>query len=332
MAREVLGITGAIIGAEFGQPGIGFAIGSTIGAIIDGPTKVKMPGLGEAPIQTSRDGMPIPIVWGIHHLHGNVIQKNAIQTIIVKEKQGKGGGTVTESERNLLTFGIGMARSSVGPIEGVSRIWEFDKLIYDTSFVGITAAEHAKTAAGLRIYLGDESQLPDPDFEAETGVGFTPAYRGLSYVVFFNKDITDFGSVIPQYRFELNAGAELVVTSHIYPIEIIEAMSSSMTISDGQHIIWPIEAMHTSMTLQSGLLRTILNSTSMDDEALQTSMILQSGVLNSLLESTDMDPEALQSSMILQSGVLVDKLITNDMDPEALQISMTLESGSLVTP
>jgi len=246
VAREALGIVGFVVGAIIGGPAgasMGFALGSMVGAAIDGPEKIKGPGLGEAPIQTSRDGIPIPIGWGLCHLHGNVIQKNVPTTITVKDKQGKGGGTVTESERRLQTYAIGVARSAYGAIEGVTRIWEFDKLVYDINYVGITQAEHDKYAAKIRIYTGDESQMPDPDLEAETGVGLCPAYRGLAYVVWINYDITDFGSAIPQYRFEINGGKDLDVTSEPYPIGVIEGLIATPTFPAASFFEMPVDAL-----------------------------------------------------------------------------------------
>ena len=204
MAGPVLGIVGAAIGGAFGGPmgaQIGFAVGSAIGGLID-PPQFDGPKLGDAPIQTSRDGIPIPIGWGIFHVHGNLMAMNPFVDIPVKSG-GKKTGTVAE-ERRTRTFAIGIGRGRTGPIDGILRVWENNKLVYDARPAAtLPAADSAAFLTEVTIYLGDEAQLPDPELESNFGVGTTPSYRGLPYIVFNNKDITDFGSSIPSYRFEV---------------------------------------------------------------------------------------------------------------------------------
>jgi hypothetical protein len=334
MATQALGIAGAAAGfvATGGNPMgayAGYAIGSTIGAAIEGPTKVALPGLGEAPAQTSRDGLPIPICWGLGALHGNLMQKNEVLTTKVKNRQGKGGGTVTESERHTQTFAIGLGRSSVGPIDRVSRIWQYNKLIYDISFTGITQAEHNKTAANLRIYLGDESQMPDPDLEAETGVGLTPAYRGMAYVVFLNWDNTDFGAAIADYFFEINGGADQTITSHIYPIDVVETVASAGLYIKNQEITPDRPGVGSTGILQSGTLSALLESYVVPGEGVGSDGILQSGVLDAVLESYTEPPEGVGSSGILQSGILDDLLIEYTTEQPGIASAGELQTGTL---
>ena len=134
MARQALGIAGAIVGAYFGGPAgaqAGFALGSMLGGAID-PETIPGPKLGDAPVQTSRDGVAIPVGWGICHCTGNIIQRTPFVITEEKEHQGKGGGAIIVTERRSLTFAIGIMRSIDGPIAGIRRIWEDDKLVYDT--------------------------------------------------------------------------------------------------------------------------------------------------------------------------------------------------------
>ena len=206
MAREILGVTGAIVGGMVAGPAgarWGFVIGSTIGGIIDPPT-FDGPKLGDASVQTSRDGIPIPIAEGLEHVVGNLIAMNDIVDTTEKSGSKKTGKTNTPVRKR--TFAIGIARSLEGPIVGLQRCWENNKLIYDTRD-GSTFPAEDNTAfeANTTLYLGDETQLPDPELESQHGVGTTPAHRGLAYIVFINKDITNFGSSIPTYRFEIEA-------------------------------------------------------------------------------------------------------------------------------
>jgi hypothetical protein len=222
MARQALGVAGGVIGAYFGGPvgaQIGFAIGSAIGGAID-PEEIQGPKLGEVPVQTGRDGVPIAYGWGVIHTAGNIIQKNPIVETEESTSVGKGGGTKQVTTRRTRTFAIGVCR---GPIRGILRIWQNDKVVYDVrENPGIALADTQAYAEAITIYLGDDDQLPDPELESVWGVGTTPAYRGLAYVVWNNFDITDFGSAIPQYRFEVEVDGPDTITSRIYPVEAID--------------------------------------------------------------------------------------------------------------
>jgi len=180
VAREALGIAGAAIGFMIGGPvgmQIGFALGSVIGAIID-PTILDGPKLGDANVQTSRDGIPIPIGWGVSHMVGNIIAINPTVEITKKEGDKK---TKTKVTRRYRTFAIGIGRGSGGPIVGLWRCWENNKLIYDVRD-GSTFPAEDNTAFedNMSLYLGTETQDPDPELESHSGVGITPSYRGLA--------------------------------------------------------------------------------------------------------------------------------------------------------
>ena len=199
MARQALTIAGTIVGAAFGMPQLGFAIGSLVGNAVD-PVKINGPKIGELQVQTSRDGVPRPIVFGVACVAGNIIDRSEPKIVKKKERQGKGGPT-TVTERVYQSYAI---RICEGEAQGISRIWENEKLIYDVRPGSAIAAESAELLTKVAIYLGDEAQMPDPTFEAIHGVGNCPAYRGTAYIVFKDKDLTDFGGAIPQYRFEVN--------------------------------------------------------------------------------------------------------------------------------
>ncbi|MPS98615.1 MAG: hypothetical protein E2581_08955 [Pseudomonas sp.] len=74
------------------------------------------------------------------------------------------------------------------------------KIVYDARDPDFQD-DNDKFLAGCRIYKGDEEQLPDPDLEAIHGAGEVPAYRGSSYIVFIDDDVTDRRGSIPQYEF-----------------------------------------------------------------------------------------------------------------------------------
>lgn len=209
MARQVLPIAGAIVGSFFGAPQIGYMIGSIIGNAVD-PQVIKGPSLGDGQVQTSKEGVPRPIVYGTACIAGNLMDRSEIYKSIKRTRQGKGGGPVTEEERMHLTYAI---RICEGPIQGVLRIWEDEKLVYDIRPGGqVSTEENNKFAEKFRIYYGTEDQNPDPELEVIHGVGNVPSYRGTAYIVFPRNDVTDRRGSVPNYRFEVAAIAQITAT------------------------------------------------------------------------------------------------------------------------
>jgi hypothetical protein len=201
MARQALTLAGTVIGAAFGVPQLGFAIGSLVGNMVD-PVQIQGPKIGDMAVQTSRDGVPRPIVFGTAAVMGNIIDRGEPRIVKKKEKQGK-GGPETVTEHVYMTFAI---RVCEGPVTSISRVWENEKLVYDVTPGSTISGDAADWLSKVNFYYGDESQLPDPALEVIHGVGSTPAYRGTCYAVWDKKDLTEFGGSIPQYRFEVNGG------------------------------------------------------------------------------------------------------------------------------
>ncbi|QNH21270.1 Putative phage tail protein [Xanthomonas sp. GW] len=218
MARQVLPIVGAVVGAYFGNPALGYAVGAAIGNAVD-PLVVQGPKIGDTAIQTSAEGAYRAIVYGTAAVAGNLIWTGP--KIIRKEKEqaAKGGGPVTEYERLFQSFAI---RICEGPISGILRIWEDEKLVYDVREGSTIPEESTKFASRFVLHLGGEDQLPDSEIESVLGIGNAPAYRGSAYIVFPKADLTDRRGSIPQYRFEVVArDADItwspkVVTSEAY--------------------------------------------------------------------------------------------------------------------
>ena len=71
--RQILGAVGFVVGAYFGAPQLGYMIGSAIGNAID-PQIIKGPSIGDIATQTSQEGVPRPIVFGLSPpMAGNII-------------------------------------------------------------------------------------------------------------------------------------------------------------------------------------------------------------------------------------------------------------------
>lgn len=232
MARQVLPIAGAIIGGIIGGP-VGAQIGMTIGSIagnaID-PQIIQGPKIGEAGLQTSAEGVFRPIVFGTAPVKGNVIERGNRQIRVRRTSQGKGSGPVTEEERVFWTFAIRIAE---GPIAAITRIWMDEKLVYDVRPTSGIPQDSAEFASKFRLYLGDQTQLPDPDIEAYRGIGNTPAYRGTAYIVFPNFDLTDRRESIPDFRFEVASQTQTLSVDALMSVNINPTQHTIVSSPDG---------------------------------------------------------------------------------------------------
>lgn len=212
MASLVLGTVGAIAGSFVGAPQIGWAIGSALGGMIDKKTqKSEGPRLADLKIQVSTWGTMIPIVYGAMRVAGNVIWSTDLRETATTEEQGGKGGPDSETTTYSYHASVAVALCE-GPITAIRKIWANGKLVYNAGDDANldTLLESAGFAGNVAIYLGDESQLPDPTIEAELGAGNVPAHRGMAYVVFTNLQLGDYGNRIPNLEFE-------VITADVVP-------------------------------------------------------------------------------------------------------------------
>lgn len=211
------GVVGAVVGAYFGNPQLGWMIGSAIGGYVD-PEQISGPRLQDARTQTSRDGIAIPFGWGTFPLAGNVIAQGPVVEVKKKERQGKGGPEVT-TYTYTRTYAIGLCE---GPITGILQVKRNGKVVYDARtddaiaeevnydgswageainrYVSQVRAANAKWSNKATFYLGDETQMPDQALEAIFGAGNVTAHRGLAYFVVEDDDVTDLAGAIPQYE------------------------------------------------------------------------------------------------------------------------------------
>lgn len=202
MASIVLGTVGRAVGTAVGGPAggyIGSAIGSSLGAGLDGGRGNKRhyegARLEELAVQSSSYGKMIPIVFGTMRLAGNMIWARPLkelETTTSVSQGGKGGSRkkVTSTSTSYSYYATVAIAICEGEITRISRVWADAKLL-DLS------------QGTYRLYRGTNDQLPDPLIESFEGVGNTPAYRGLAYVVIEDFPIGDFGNRIPNFTFEV---------------------------------------------------------------------------------------------------------------------------------
>lgn len=194
--RSLVTVVGGVIGWWFGYPQLGLTLGALVGSAVD-PTTIQGPAINEVTVQTQAEGVPRIIPYGTVMCVGNVIQNGPLIKTTEYESQGKGGSSV-ETPTAYRTFAIGICE---GPIKGLLRVWEDNKLVYDVRPGSLMLAESVKWMENKYLHLGDEDQFPniflvqiDPE---------TPAYRGTAYLVFVLEDVTERGGSFPQYRFEV---------------------------------------------------------------------------------------------------------------------------------
>lgn len=204
MASIVLSSIGTAVGAASGLP-FGSQLGNIIGAGVanrlGGGSKHHYEGarLETLAVQTSTYGRMIPIVFGTVRIAGNVIWSLPIKELATTTKTstgGKaGGGAKSTSTSTTYSYSITLAIAICeGEISRVHRVWA-DAQVLDMS------------QGTYRIYKGTETQLPDPLIESYQGIGSTPAYRGMAYIVIEDFPMGDFGNRIPNFTFEITRKA-----------------------------------------------------------------------------------------------------------------------------
>jgi hypothetical protein len=195
MATSVLTAVGTAIGGPIGGA-IGAIVGQTVDAQIFAPKARHGPRLGDLSVQTSSYGTQIPKIFGTMRVAGTVIWSTDI-----KEDRSKSGGGKGQPKTVTYSYSASFAVALSGRrIRNVRRIWADGKLLRGV-------AGDFKSQTKYRLYLGGESQNVDPIIASVEGAGNAPAHRGLSYAVFEDLELADYGNRIPSLTFEVEADA-----------------------------------------------------------------------------------------------------------------------------
>jgi hypothetical protein len=211
------------------------------------PTQLPAgPRIADTRTTTASVGGPVPIVFGTCAVAGTVIW---LAPYVEHSSGGGKGGPVQKLYNYTQSIAIALcervddyAPDAEGAIGGVSRIWENGAIVYDirpqqlassTSLLNRLAetdqeyanrlTASAAYAETFTLYLGDEIQLPDPTIEAVQGAGNVPAFRGLAYIVYPNRNLTMAqGLRHPNFQFEVYAaGASNCVTTTLNSNEVL---------------------------------------------------------------------------------------------------------------
>ncbi|RJG10903.1 hypothetical protein D3879_14575 [Pseudomonas cavernicola] len=163
------------------------------------PAKADAPTLNLDPGQSSTYGAFITRTHGTIGQSGNIfwLEGNQLRAVVKKAKKGgKGGGAPagTATVSYFATFAVGLCE---GPIAGVRRIWVGPDLVYDAGSDDLeTIIASNQALANFKLYLGSDTQLPDPRIQADRGVANTPAYTGLAYLVVRDLALANYGNSI----------------------------------------------------------------------------------------------------------------------------------------
>jgi hypothetical protein len=345
--QVALQIVGTAVGSYFGAPQLGMVIGSLAGQALF-PTKLPQligPRLHDSVQTMARIGQHIDEVHGTDVIAGNIIWMGPIREVATTEEVGGKGGP--EQGQTTYTYyqsiAVGLCR---GPMGGILRIWENGKLVYD-----IRARQSHESERGLPgfpswlgrlawmidrqndmvVYNGGPSQEPDPTIEADRGVGNVPAFRGLMYVVYPDRELKrENGYRHPNFKFEVTE--YLTITSRPYPLNVVEYATSQGTVAREAPFIIFEEYTDSSGSLISGELREVLIAyEAWEPEFVETSSTLTSGTLReTLIDYSNWEVEFVETGGSLQSGTLRAALITYSNYPtEFVETSGSLVSGTL---
>jgi hypothetical protein len=204
MFGSFLSSLGGHIGSAFGGgifSSVGRYAGRLLGEYIDNRAKdveerVTHKGqiLNNLYVQSSAYGRSIALIYGKAKIAGNIIWAEPIEetlneTVDHKYYARRSKEVITHNYefKYYLSFAVAICE---GEIEYIERVWVGDEII-DLSLYN------------YRLYKGGEEQLPDSLIERDMGVGKTPAFRGLCYIIFERLPLIEFGNKVPNFIFEV---------------------------------------------------------------------------------------------------------------------------------
>jgi hypothetical protein len=178
------------------------------------------PRLDDLPLNFADYGGSLNYAWGRQRFDGlTCIFSEPIKQ--VKRRRKTKGGKFNE----YTTFGTWASVVCDHPVSAVTRLWLDRKLAYDATGAGpITPIDLVDAGAGpvgeavdglglgqitdyITFYLGADDQEPDPRMAATVdaihGEGSTPAYRGVTYVMFKDLPLEKFGNRFPTVSVEV---------------------------------------------------------------------------------------------------------------------------------
>ena len=168
---------------------------------------VQGPRLGNQKQTVNTYGGRIPTVYGKYRTNGSLIWATKFHEH-EHEEGGKGGGGGVTTYEYTCSFAIALCE---GEVTGLGRVW-FDGTVVENFADILNNLKDGPSSVDVKIkgasavlYRGTETQMPNSLIEGYEGAGNVPAYRGISYLVFNELNLKDFGNRIPQVSVEVSA-------------------------------------------------------------------------------------------------------------------------------
>lgn len=283
MATLVLTAVGAVFGRSAALLASG-VLGAT--GLLGGGASRQGPRLNDLAVQSSAYGTPLPRLYGKMRSSGSVIWATDI-----KERSHKSGGGKGKPKTTTYSYSVSLAVAlSARPIRSIGRIWADGKLIRSEDQQWIVPAT-------MRLYRGDGDDAPDPLIASAEGMGATPAYRGMAYVVFEDLDLSDFANHIPSLSFEVMAD-----DGPITPATIIDDLCGPLGMVPAE-IAAPFAAMQGFGVATAGSVRSVLDTLSGFDRLLLRDAGVTAGLAIAVLpEPVELDAAFVGAMPEEQSG------------------------------
>jgi len=192
MATLIFSAVGTAIGGPLGGT-VGALLGRVVDTAIIGTPTHEGPRLAELAVTTSSYGQPVPRVFGTMRMPGTIVWATDL-----KESSTTSGGKgqpKTKTYSYAISFAVAL---SSRPVASIGRIWADGSLLRG-------AAGDLKVGGTMRLYQGFGDEPVDPLIAADRGAQAC-AFRGLSYAVFEDLDLSSFGNRIPALSFEVIGG------------------------------------------------------------------------------------------------------------------------------
>lgn len=201
---STLAITTSSIGALAATGALGIAAATAgVNALTPKPTiKVEGQRLSDSRVTSSAEGQPINDVYGQFRLGGNLIWATRLKEVVDRNSSG-GGKKEPKFESTEYLYSCSFA---IGLCEGV--VDSLDAIYFDGNEVDLDTVEY-------EFYTGTQDQEADPTIETSEGSGNVPAYLGLSYIVFKDLQLKNYGNRIPQVSCLITKGGSPINVSTI---------------------------------------------------------------------------------------------------------------------
>lgn len=204
MLGQIFSTLGGMLGGHFGGgilSTVGRFAGSRLGTYLE--QSIEEPEefyrfhrhLDKLYLESSAAGHPIPLAFGRVKLSGHMIWALPLKEIMneaveVRKFRASDLPRTVVHDNSYTYYATFALAICAGEITEISRVWAGGELVDISKY-------------SFCLYRGAKDQMPDPIIEAAQGVGKTPGFRDLAYIVFENLPLEEFGNRVPNFSFEI---------------------------------------------------------------------------------------------------------------------------------